>query len=616
LAVKRRVAEQTGCHGDLVDDDLAPCLRGKSLAELLRVRLEPPRFLPGFAPFVDGAVLPVALGAGGAGGALALADLAQARHGGPGYELADFPERDLLFGLTTTESYLDLSAQDLEFGFDETRRDRILRTYVRNAYYFHLNEIFSTLKNEYTDWERPAGNPLGVRDATLEVLSDGHTTAPLLRVGYLHSVRGGRTYFMHFRHQSTQTDYPQRAGSVRGEDVPYVLGLPLVGGQPFFPHNYSTQDAALSTQLIHYLANFVRKGDPNGPASPRQGAPHSGPPHSGNLHSGSPHPSADPSSTSNHESPFWDTYDSINQLYLEMGVKPEVRNHYRGHKMSLWLNLIPQLHQPGIAELSMRHHHFQEEGAQYYDGSVRPQSLQRPSLPTAATLTTSTETPTTTGAASTPAAAAAPTSTTECPPNATAPLAPAADTVRPANSHNLLRKLANSHYQSYTTALTVTIAVGCFLLLLNILIFAGIYHQRDRAAAHSKHKKKKDEMMELNSCSSGSGDMELKQALADSQMSVSAAGGSTIVELPLQEFKSSPPPGGGGLKGAGGGDLPPGYCSGGDLLPVTSPSIPEPPPPPKAQPPNASILRQQHMAGCPQTPSSMKKRVQIQEISV
>ncbi|XP_039278644.1 neuroligin-1-like, partial [Nilaparvata lugens] len=188
LAVKRRVAEQTGCHGDLVDDDLAPCLRGKSLAELLRVRLEPPRFLPGFAPFVDGAVLPVALGAGGAGGALALADLAQARHGGPGYELADFPERDLLFGLTTTESYLDLSAQDLEFGFDETRRDRILRTYVRNAYYFHLNEIFSTLKNEYTDWERPAGNPLGVRDATLEVLSDGHTTAPLLRVGYLHSV--------------------------------------------------------------------------------------------------------------------------------------------------------------------------------------------------------------------------------------------------------------------------------------------------------------------------------------------------------------------------------------------------------------------------------------------
>lgn len=50
------------------------------------------------------------------------------------------------------------------------------------------------------------------------------------------------------------------------------------------------------------------------------------------------------------------------------------------------------------------------------------------------------------------------------------------------------RKLASSHYQSYTTALTVTIAVGCFLLLLNILIFAGIYHQRDRGKSKQKQK--------------------------------------------------------------------------------------------------------------------------------
>jgi neuroligin len=63
-----------------------------------------------------------------------------------GIELADFPTRELLFGLTTIESYLDLSAQDLEFGFNETRKDRILRTYVRNIYHFHLNEIYSALK--------------------------------------------------------------------------------------------------------------------------------------------------------------------------------------------------------------------------------------------------------------------------------------------------------------------------------------------------------------------------------------------------------------------------------------------------------------------------------------
>lgn len=75
--------------------------------------------------------------------------------------------------------------------------------------------------------------------------------------------------------------------------------------------------------------------------------------------------------------------------------------------------------------------------------------------------------------------------TTECPPNNTV------NTSTSRNTNNLLRKLASSHYQSYTTALTVTIAVGCFLLLLNILIFAGIYHQRDRSK--KKGKKKQEE---------------------------------------------------------------------------------------------------------------------------
>lgn len=99
--------------------------------------------------------------------------------------------------------------QDLEFGFNESRRDRILRTFVRNAYMYHLNEIFSTLKNEYTDWERPVQLPFNVRDATLEMLSDGHTAAPLLRVGFLHAQQGGRTYFMHFCQQSGERDFPQ-----------------------------------------------------------------------------------------------------------------------------------------------------------------------------------------------------------------------------------------------------------------------------------------------------------------------------------------------------------------------------------------------------------------------
>lgn len=67
----------------------------------------------------------------------------------------------------------------------------------------------SLIQNEYTDWERPPRNQLGSRDAALELLSDGHTVAPLIRLGYLHSLRGGKSYFMHYKHRTGERDFPQ-----------------------------------------------------------------------------------------------------------------------------------------------------------------------------------------------------------------------------------------------------------------------------------------------------------------------------------------------------------------------------------------------------------------------
>jgi hypothetical protein len=50
---------------------------------------------------------------------------------------------------------------------------------------------------------------LGSRDAALELLSDGHTVAPLIRLGYLHSLRGGKSFFMHYKHRTGERDFPQ-----------------------------------------------------------------------------------------------------------------------------------------------------------------------------------------------------------------------------------------------------------------------------------------------------------------------------------------------------------------------------------------------------------------------
>lgn len=134
----------------------------------------------------------------------------------------------------------------------------------------------------------------------------------------------------------------------------------------------------------------------------------------------------------------------------------------------------------------------------------------------------------------------------------------------PHNNQNLLRRLASSQYQSYTTALTVTIAVGCFLLLLNIIIFAGIYYQREKRANDAK---RKEELTEVeNHCSSlTSLDKCSKTSRKSSLQSVAGFTGQTSnfgeyncydeklkmnekraladicsVELPLKDFDCSP----------------------------------------------------------------------------
>lgn len=45
---------------------------------------------------------------------------------------------------------------------------------------------------------------------------------------------------------------------------------------------------------------------------------------------------------------------------------------------------------------------------------------------------------------------------------------------------------AAAGYAAYSTALSVTIAIGCSLLILNVLIFAGVYYQRDKTRLEVK----------------------------------------------------------------------------------------------------------------------------------
>ncbi|KAG7197398.1 hypothetical protein KM043_018501 [Ampulex compressa] len=423
--LRLKVAEQTGCPADN-DEDIADCLRTVPLHVLMHVELPEIRFVPRIGPG-----LPV-----------------DQNNPDPGLDMERasdaFIKVPLILGVSTTESNLDFNANDIEYGFEEDHRNRILRTFIRNAYVYHLNEIFSAVRNEYTDWDKAVLHPIIIRDSMMETLSDGHTVAPLMRIAFYHARRGAKTYFYHFDHQTKDNGYQQRLGSVRGEDIPYIFGLPLVAGGAFFPRNYTRQNQAVAEAVLTFFTNFAKTGNPNEP------------------HKIESVDYGTPKEKTRFHGLKWEQYETGTQQYLTIAWKSKMKSHYRGHKMAVWLNLIPQLHRPGDDDVSMRHHHFRERGDHYYAGPVRDEWYTP--LPLTGTTRTS--------ASSTTVCS---TSTDD---SITENLTPILDDSE--DDAELLQRLASRHYYSTTTALAITVGVGCILLVLNMLIFAGIYYQRDR----------------------------------------------------------------------------------------------------------------------------------------
>lgn len=116
---------------------------------------------------------------------------------------------DLLLGVVKAEAYFAFNGEDVQYGIEADRRSKILRTFVRNTYSYHLSEILATIVNEYTDWERPVQHPINIRDETLEALSDAQYVAPVVHTADLHSAEHRNSYLYVFDYQTKSGDYPQ-----------------------------------------------------------------------------------------------------------------------------------------------------------------------------------------------------------------------------------------------------------------------------------------------------------------------------------------------------------------------------------------------------------------------
>lgn len=157
-------------------------------------------------------------------------------------------------------------------------------------------------------------------------------------------------------------------------------------------------------------------------------------------------------------------------------MKPRLKNHYRAHQLSVWLRLVPELHRAGMEDVAARHNLFKNHNEQdLYEGVVRPDPLARnpdndqlrrgnSSLYPETALTT------------------VDTILATC-----ATILPNQRDLQTVNTtENTLAHLEAAGYAAYSTALSVTIAIGCSLLILNVLIFAGVYYQRDKTRSRSK----------------------------------------------------------------------------------------------------------------------------------
>ncbi|KAL1513352.1 hypothetical protein ABEB36_002773 [Hypothenemus hampei] len=451
------VAIHANCSPELPHAHLLKCLREKPLETLLSAPVAAPEFSFAFGPSVDGVVIDTGEPPGGesphytdydSGGS----NTVKTAKGEPQNAvnilnsvllrksvISKLSRYDLLLGVVKAEAYFAFNGEDVQYGIEADRRTKILRTFVKNTYSYHLSEILATIVNEYTDWERPVQHPINIRDETLEALSDAQFVAPVVHTADLHSAEHRNSYLYVFDYQTKFGDYPQRQGCIHGEELPYLFGAPLVGGFMHFGRNYTKSEIILSEITMIYWSNFARTGNPNEQTE-------------------GDHARQDRARLKNVE---WIAYEAVHKRYLNLDQKPKLKNHYRAHRLSFWLNLVPDLHKPGGDDVPASHHELVDD-----DEPPPPKfpSLNPRKLPT---IETSTEYKSLSGNGSGILATMGSPDSTE--------------RVEELGGISTTQHPIEDGFAAYSTALSVTIAIGCSLLILNVLIFAGVYYQRDKS---------------------------------------------------------------------------------------------------------------------------------------
>eukprot|EP00095_Tigriopus_kingsejongensis_P004712 maker-scaffold276_size226481-snap-gene-1.31 protein:Tk04712 transcript:maker-scaffold276_size226481-snap-gene-1.31-mRNA-1 annotation:"hypothetical protein DAPPUDRAFT_10046" len=365
---------------------------------------------------------------------------------------------DLMIGLGSADALVLLNERQIQYGIDSKERNRILSDFVTATYPVHQREIFSVIMTHYTNWESPSLRPIELKDELVAALNDAMFGAPLTETGDYHSSIHESSWFYVFDYQSRGSYYKQRQGSVFGEQLKYIFG------EPFLDRNAFTDgERKLSEIMMNYIGNFVSYGNPNeqtGSDPTRENAlewPKYDPNGKKYLHIGRAESCND------------DYQMDLILCYRISGSKLRQRSNYRAAKIALWINLVPDLLNAAAASRQYEENemsHFTDFMTNYHAYFEILRFIPNLKLVTQWGST----------------------------PSSSEVLWPSTMNKNPVRGDNDTLSLGNHFSEgvnatiivqskslsNYSTALSVTIAIGCSLLVLNVLIFAAVYYQRDR----------------------------------------------------------------------------------------------------------------------------------------
>nr|XP_012150362.1 PREDICTED: uncharacterized protein LOC100877010 isoform X2 [Megachile rotundata] len=307
LQITKQVAHALNCP-TTTDSDLALCLRGQDVDTLLNVKIHKPNYVPAFAPLIDNAVIPDK--------PLNLMKNPQL-----------FGRFDLMYGVTESEKFHILPPVALLHGMLDGQRDDVLREHAKATHELEAELILSKILEQYGDFSDGFTNEYALknRDLVLEAISDSGTVAPLIMTANLHSRANPKSYMYVFSHPKAMQDYSgqQRQRTVHGEELPYVLGVPLDGGKYDLRRRYNIGETLFSEAMMNWWCSFAYVGNPN-------------------IAKRYPYLTDGPREWSKYEIE-WPEYDPQNQTYLNLTIPPKTGSHYRSEEMQFWNEYLPDM---------------------------------------------------------------------------------------------------------------------------------------------------------------------------------------------------------------------------------------------------------------------------------